>query len=38
VRVKRDKTHCLSRKWEKAMKKASKAKDGKLNKKLTKEN
>jgi len=38
MRVKRDKTHSTSRKWEKAFKKASKAKDRRLNKKLTKEN
>ena len=35
-KVKRDKTHALSRKWEKAFKKASKAKDRKLNKQLAK--
>ena len=33
-KIKRDKTHSLSRKWEKAFKKASKAKDRKLNKQL----
>ena len=33
-KVKRDKTHSLSRKWEKSFKKQSKAKDRKLNKQL----
>ena len=34
---KKDKTHSLSRNWEKAMKKSGKAKDRRFNKKLTKE-
>ena len=33
-KVKRDKTHALSRKWEKSMKKASKAKDRRFNKNI----
>jgi len=33
-KVKRDKTHSTSRKWEKALKKVGKAKDRKFNKNL----
>ena len=33
-RIKRNKTHSLSRGWEKAMKKSGKAKDRRLNRKL----
>jgi hypothetical protein len=33
-RIKRDKTHSLSRAWEKSFKKSGKAKDRRLNRKL----
>jgi hypothetical protein len=35
-KVKRDKTHSLSRNWEKSFKKQGKAKDRRFNKKLAK--
>lgn len=36
-RIKRDKTHALSRAWEKSFKKSGKAKDRRLNRKLERE-